>query len=252
MFTKLTTRARAFRSKWAEISLEKKLSMFVAPIFVAVATAVVVPRIAGGGGSGGDAAAARPADEQLEVSDLAVNNSAKGAKIDLAVRNIGGLVSVATKARFRILKFATMGACLPEGYLVPSHAYDLELPTENAQGKTRDVSLSQEIAANDSDRFSFDVGTDVPPSSTISYLYRLQVALFHDRKTTPVQAGEVWLAEPFPKEHWFSDPGSSGAGPPGVKECVDENKATLSAINSGSASVSPELTGFAESVGVKK
>jgi hypothetical protein len=33
---------------------------------------------------------------------------------------------------------------------------------------------------------------------------------------------------------------------------VDENKATLSAIYSGPASVSPDLAGFAESVGVEK
>ena len=252
MFTKLTARARAFRSNWAEISFEKKLSMFVAPIFVAVVTAVALPRVAGGGG--GDAASTKPSDEQLEVSDLTVDNSAEGTKIHLAVRNIGGLVSVATNARFRILKFATLGACLPEAYQLPTHTYDLVLPTENAEGKTRDVSISQEIEANDSDRFSFDVGLDEPPLSTTSYLYRLEVGLFHDRKTTPVQAGEVWLAEPFPQEHWFSVPDSLGddAFSQQVKSCVDENRANLSAIYSGSASVSPDLSGFAESVGVKK
>jgi hypothetical protein len=252
MFTKLTARARALRSKWAAISFEKKVSMFVAPIVVAVATAVILPRISGGGG--GHDVSPKPSDEQLEVSDLTVDNSSEVTKIDLAVRNIGGLVAVATKARFRILKFATLGACLPEAYLLPTHTYELVLPTEDAQGKTRDVSISQEIESNDSDRFTFDVGIDAERVSTVSYLYRLQVALFHDRKPTPIQAGEVWLAEPFPQEHWFSVPDDLGDAPEReeVEMCVDENKANLSAIYNGSASVSPELLDFAESVGLNK
>ena len=253
MFTKLTARARAFRSNWAEISLEKKLSMFVAPIFVAVVTAVVLPRVAGGGG--GDSASTKPSDEQLEVSDLAVDNSAKGTKIHVAVRNIGGLVSVATNARFRIRKFATLSTCLPQAYQLPTHTYDLVLPIENAEGKTRDVSISQEIEPNDSDRFSFDLGIDDPmPLSTTSYLYLLEVALFHDRKTTPVEAGEVWLAEPFPQKSWFSASDSPGddSFSQQVNSCVDENRANLSAIYGGSASVSPDLIGFAESVGLEK
>jgi hypothetical protein len=253
MFKRVQGWASRLRSNWATISFEKKVSMFVAPIVVAVATAVLVPRVAGGGNGGGDGEEGQAvrSNERLEVVDLGVHNSPDGTSIDLSVRNIGELVSVATSARFRIRSFAILGACLPEAYLLPTHKYPLVLPTEDAKGQTRDVKISQEIGPNEADRFTFPVTVDDPQlTSTVSYLYRIDVAVFHDRRPTPVRAGEVWLAEPFPKEHWFSLRDDLGSDPfdEEVKQCVEENKADLSAIQRGGAKSSPELMSFAQTV----
>jgi hypothetical protein len=252
----MTDRARALGAQWTNISLEKKLGMFVAPIFVAVITAVLVPRLTGGNNStaGGNNSTAGPSSEHLEVSDLSVLNSSDGPSIDISVRNTGGLVAVATRAQFRILRFAVLGACLPEAYLLPTHAYDLVLPTLDAQGKTRDVVLHQEIEPNHVDRFTFRVGVDDKQlTSTVSYLYRLEIALLHDQKPTPVRVGKVWLAMPFPQEHWFSVRDDLDASyRKEVESCVRRNRTDLSAIYREPATTSPDLTDFAESVGLKK
>src|SRR5204863_3632356 len=88
-----------------EISLEKKLAMFVAPVVVAVATGILVPVLTGAF-SGGDGAAKRSA--KLELVDLAVGGGrfqrllsgppSKLQFVDVTVRNTGDLVSVIKRA----------------------------------------------------------------------------------------------------------------------------------------------------------
>ena len=72
------------RRRFAELSLEKKLSIFFVPVFVAV-VGTLVPRFLGGGDD-------QPREENLEVVDLEAHNSTSyriSAEVRVLVRNTG-------------------------------------------------------------------------------------------------------------------------------------------------------------------
>jgi hypothetical protein len=249
--TKLVVKVRAARSKWAEISFEKKISMFVAPVVVAVVTAVILRTL---NGDDGNNPQPRPLEGGgLEVAGLAVRDSTDDTEIDVAVRNSGELVAVANRASFRITEFRTVGACLPGAYLLPSHKYELVLPVEGAKGKVLTVDISQKVEPNDADRFTFRVSVETPQlTGTTSYLYGLEILLFHDAAPKPIPAGSVVLAKPFPADDWFS---SDGRALPSelrsdVRDCAADNRADLSAILALPGARSPELLAFGEGLGL--
>jgi hypothetical protein len=67
----MDTSKRNLRQKWAEVSFEKKVSMFVAPIVVFVVTGVLIPRLLG---DDDDKPSGPTRLEQLEVVDVGVVN----------------------------------------------------------------------------------------------------------------------------------------------------------------------------------
>jgi hypothetical protein len=88
------------RKQWSEISLEKKLAMFVAPVFVAVASGILVPVLTGAFGSDGEGGGLEVVDLGVSSGEVADDPTAPvdAPVIDVTVRNSGHDVSVITGA----------------------------------------------------------------------------------------------------------------------------------------------------------
>lgn len=249
LWRKLVRAGQNLRTKWSEVSFEKKLAMFVAPVFVAVMSALLIPLVTGAGDDGDNTdderttetvstQAAKVSGTGLEVAGLAVRDDDEDTRIDMTLRNAGDGVAIANRATFRITRFRRVGACLPEAYLLPSHTYDLVLPVTRPEGKLVDVDLSQAIKPDEADRIGFRVGVDDDDlTSTMSYLYRLDVQLAHDGARAPIRAGSLVVAKPFPGAHWFEYDGSDAE----VERCVRANRAALAVVTAGEPAASPEM-----------
>jgi hypothetical protein len=95
------------------------------------------------------------------------------------------------------------------------------LPDKNAKGHVVNLDISQVLVPNKADRFAFRIGVgDGDLVSTTSYMYRLELSLFHDGQPKPIRAGTVVLGKPFPDKGWFTQNGSRD-----VERCVEENRA---------------------------
>jgi hypothetical protein len=250
----------SFRQRFAELSLEKKLSIFFVPVFAAV-VGTLVPRFLGG-----ESAPPPPAtvtedredapSENLQILDLdALNSRDKSlsygatAGLTINVRNAGDLVSVIHAAEFDVVEFQEVELCYPpEGELPISGTYELTLPSVDGSGQSFEVDVQQQIPAGAPDSFSFDVRLDdeYTPVNGDSRLYLLHASLRHDVAESPVDAGSALLALPFPGVSQFVYPASGSQG--GFvfdPECPTRNLARLQSFLALDGERSDELARFA-------
>jgi hypothetical protein len=249
----------SFRERFAELSLEKKLSIFFVPVFAAV-VGTLVPRFLGG-----DSAPPPPPtvteqreaapSENLEILDLDVLNARDEAlsygavaELRINVRNAGNLVSVIHAAEFDIAEFEEIELCLPpQGELPVSGTYELILPSVDGAGQSFEVDVQQQIPAGEPDSFSFRATLDgeYVPTNGDSRLFVLDASLRHDVEEEPVGVGKALIALPFPGESQFVSPrtGSSG-GTLFDPECPERNVARLQRFLDGDAEHSQELERF--------
>jgi hypothetical protein len=249
----------SFRQRFAELSLEKKLSIFFVPVFAAV-VGTLVPRFLSG-----ESAAPPPAtvteqhdeapSESLQILDLDVLNSRDeslgygvGAELRINVRNAGNLVSVIHAGEFDVSEFEEVELCLPpEGELPVSGTYDLTLPSVDGAGQSFEVDVQQQIPAGEPDSFSFKAHLDdeYEPTNGDSRLYVLDAFLRHDVEESRVDAGSALLALPFPGVDQFVYPSSGSIG--GIyfdPECPRRNLARLERLLALDAEHSDELERF--------
>ena len=196
------------RRQRSELAFEKKLSIVIVPVLLAlIGIAVPVLQLASGDD---DAEGERPppADSQLEVIDLAVTKGERNIEprvpqsIDLTVRNRGKLVSIVKRVDVRVRETGFVEICQAGGGLSPSKAYQLLLPPKASAGQVLESKVSQEIAPGAADRF---VEVPEPDRQLGSYLYRLDVLLEHDTAKKPMKAGTVLVSAPFmpmPQDFW--------------------------------------------------
>ena len=251
----------SFRQRFAELSLEKKLSIFFVPVFAAV-VGTLVPRFLGG--ESAPPPPPSPVTEQredapsenLEILDLDVLNSrdealsgGAGAELRINVRNAGNLVSVIHAAEFDVRDFEEVELCLPpQGELSVSGTYDLTLPSVDGAGQSFEVDVQQQIPAGEPDSFSFRATLDdeYVPTNGDSRLFVLDAFLRHDVEEERVDAGSALLALPFPDVSQFVYPSSGSSG--GLyfdPECPARNVARLQRLVDGDAEHSQELERFA-------
>ena len=252
----------SFRQRFAELSLEKKLSIFFLPVFAAV-VGTLVPRFLGG-----ESAPPPPPpiteqredapSENLEILDFDVLNSpdesldyGAGAELRINVRNSGNLVSVIHAAEFDVREFEEVELCLPpQGELPVSGTYNLILPSVDGAGQTFEVDVQQQIPAGEPDSFSFNATLDdeYVPTNRDSRLFVLDAFLRHDVEESRVDAGSALLALPFPSADQFVYPETGSIG--GLyfdPECPARNVAGLRRFldGNGNAERSQELERFA-------
>jgi hypothetical protein len=245
------------RRNWAELSFEKKLSIVVVPLLLAVISAGL-PILLSGGGDDGAMQGGETTDgprSNLEVIDLAVTSGAPRGKpeaiqkLDITVRNAGELVSVVKRLGLRIRASGLLRICQAGGGLEASEAYKVELPPRPAPGELVQTKLSQQIPPGEADRFT--IGLDVPdPARQLGdRLYRLDVLIYHDTGGRPVPAGTALVAAPYlPNDDYFwsgqINPKSDRWGEPGkgLWKCFDDNEATLKRMLALGGERSPELS----------
>ena len=234
------------RQQWREISLEKKLAMFVAPVVVAVATAIIVPRVTGsigddGGGGGGSSTAKA---EGLQVVGLDAASGPDAPSVDVTLRNTGDTVAVVTGAVLTIRDFGLVGPCVSSAALEPSAAYEVELPLDPAKGDTIAVDLSQHLPADTADRFTLRMNVRDPSLHGGPRLYALDIALRHDDAATPLDAGTAVVSVPhLPSMSFFPGNLPEGAGDdPDAADCAEENLSTYERFLALDAERPPDMT----------
>jgi hypothetical protein len=230
------------RQQWREISLEKKLAMFVAPVVVAVATAVIVPRVTGQTGGGGGGSTTKEAG--LQVVGLDVASGPDAPSVDVTLRNTGDTVSVVTGAVLTVRDFGLVGPCVSSAALEPSAAYDVELPLDPAKGETIAVDLSQQLPADTADRFTLRMNVRDPSLHGGPRLYALGIGLRHDDAATPLDAGTAVVSAPhLPATSSFPGHLPEGAdADPDAAGCAEENLSTYERFLALDAERPPEMT----------
>ena len=229
--------------------------MFVAPVFVAVTTAILVPvlsRASDDGTSDPPGPSTSGAPGGLEVVDVAVvpgrqpklltDPPGDPPVVDVTVRNVGDRVSVITGADFEILDFGLLRICQAGGGLDPTAAYDVELPADPGVDDVVQSKVSQEIRPNHADRFAFSLS--VPPSriSEGMRLYHLSVVLLHDGGER-LDGGTAVLSVPYAPDPRYFPPGNPGAErfPADVRDCYVQNESLLERFLAIDAERSPDL-----------
>lgn len=235
---------RGIAAKWAEISLEKKLSLFVAPVAIAIITGLVIPSIA-------RRINKEPEDApRLEVLDVAVGGGLGPGRfgepppelqhIDVTVRNTGKVISVVKGALFRINRFAHLEICEAGGGLEASKNYDVVLPVEPKPGQVVRTKVSQQIAPNEADRFLFKLTVPKRDLQLGKYLYEIDIGLFHDSGNQPLNAGRVLVSVPDTVSAFYFAPQlASEEGE--VGECYRSNAEKLRRMLSSKGERVPEL-----------
>lgn len=249
------------RRQWREISLEKKLGMFVAPIFVAVAAGILVPLTTGAfsGGGADDVAASQgppPREERLQVVSLSVGggdapefvDGPPGVPqfIDLTLRNTGNTVSVITGARLHVEDFALLKICEAGGGLDPTAKYDVTLPPNPTRGDAVDAKVSQQIPPNKADRFTISMNVPFRNIHDGMRLYHFSVELFHDGEQQPVNAGKAVVSVPYvPDPRYFPasfEDFDQTLEPGPVRDCYEANEAALRRFLELDSVRAPDLT----------
>ncbi len=235
------------------ISLEKKLGMFVAPLVVAIAAGVLVPLLSGAFRGDNERPTGALRSEGLEVIDLTVGagkppellaDPRAPQLLDITVRNTGQVVSVITRATFRIRNFGLLRICQAGGGLEPTENYDVTLPPSPRPGELVEAKVSQQIRPNQADRFTFRLNVPLIPMQDGMRLYQLDVALLHDRDTRPLTAGTAVVSVPFiPTDDYFLSPGTdTSLYSPEVLGCYEENEKILRRFLNLEGERSPMLT----------
>jgi hypothetical protein len=141
-----------FRKEWRGVSFEKKLTLFVAPIFVAVTSGLLLRSLTNDSGA---PVASVPKGVMLQVLKVAVDGvegTGDTPAIDITIKNTGSTIGVITGATLTVRDFARTEAYVMGETLGSSATYGLMLPPDPRSGEIIDVSVSQQLAPNSADR----------------------------------------------------------------------------------------------------
>ncbi|HVD37311.1 MAG TPA: hypothetical protein VNC15_00595, partial [Solirubrobacterales bacterium] len=106
---------------------------------------------------------------------------------------------VISSARIEILRVLPIPICFTQGGLGVSEEYGVQLPPDAAPGKTIEVPLHQQVAANEADRFRIDLGVQKSEESQDfggPYLFEVGVAIVHDGRKQPLAMGTALISVP--------------------------------------------------------
>jgi hypothetical protein len=211
-------RRRTLRRQWADVPLDRKLALFVAPVAVALVSGVAVPLLLRAASGHGQAPG-------LSVAGVHVANDPHDATIDLTISNRGETVAVIGRVDLKVLVVRKLRHCFgpyvvsPPVYLPSSHTYDSELPDRRAVVQ---IDTRQKVGPNDSDAFSLVLSNEHP----LATLYQLQLFLYHDGLERPLDAGKVILATPLPRSSDIASPVTQ----PSYGRCLAENRHILNSV----------------------
>lgn len=256
--------AKGLRGKWRELSFEKQLSILLAPLLVALVSGLIIPRV--------NELFTREPESHLEVVDLVVHNrvakyrfvESRGdvqtkdsvPSIEVILHNTGNRRSVVTRAAFTIHNLVNIEPCYSRrSDLTISSSYDIELPTRPRIGQTIEIPVSQQLGADEADRFAFRLGSPIhhhfPGVLRGAFVYRLGVSLSHDNEKDPLNVGTVVISVPgLPGALWTkaAQASSDMSTHPPVKRCLQSNTSAVRSILVLSGERSRELTELSASL----
>jgi hypothetical protein len=113
------------------------------------------------------------------------------ATLSIAILNTGHSRSVVTRIHLTVVNSMVVEPCDVEGGLEVSGSYDIELPDESPVGTEFSVPISQQVAADEADRFIVRIGLKTNSLTPIWPFYRLKVALEANGNPTRIPVGTV-------------------------------------------------------------
>jgi hypothetical protein len=182
-----------------------------------------------------------PKTARLEVVDIIVTGGQRQVMesdpagvpqtIDVTLRNVGETASVIKRALFTVRAFDRVKVCEGGGPMEPTEQYDLMLPQAPKIGETIELKVSQQIAPDEADRFTFRLGVRNYQLVDGAYFYQLDVFLAYDTAPQPLRAGTVVVAVPYTpdvRDFWegLSPPSSFDPGYRPVEQlpCYGQNR----------------------------
>jgi hypothetical protein len=222
------------QQKWRGLSFEKKLSIVVAPLLIALVSGIAIPVI-------NDALKKDPAPN-LRVIDLVVRNGSdyqEKPSVEITLHNRGNQRSIVKRVLFRIVDFAHLPTCATAGELQASKQYEVLLPTQPKKDEVVQGNISQQLAGDEADRFVFRF--DLPAEyienegEDLHNIYLLDITLVHDDDAF-LHVGRSIVsapAAPYPEATWLHDPREAAVianYDPRVISCYESNIASLKRI----------------------
>lgn len=236
-------------SKWRELSFEKKLSIVVVPVVLAVLSLIVPALI--------DLAKPAPTP-RLKVADVVVRDGnlvpETAPQVEIIVRNVGDRLAVLTRATITIKASVLLQPCAGEGAIDISGRYDVVLPGEPRPGQQLEVPISHQVDPDGVDRFAlrFALHPDVLSvgNESTSAFYQLGLTLIHD-DAKRLEAPDVIVAVPTtPYKGWPSsdeDAFNSGANfSPTYVRCERDRKVRAAQFLSRTGKRSEQLVALTE------
>jgi hypothetical protein len=243
--------ATGLRQQWRGIDLEKKLSIIVIPVTLAVAGFLAQRFLMG------DSTPPRKESLQIVGDPVVLNDTTKErgygqtAQVEVRLRNTGTVGAYLHKAQFRVARFVPSEICAPpQGEVAVSARYPVVLPGNPTAGQLVERPINQEVKAGDPDRFAFDMLVDIESSRHARSaapvgapgLYLLDISVYHDDSEEPVPAGQALVAIPFPRtEQFVYHDGLIAAGLLVDPECPERNLRRLRSMLQTTGIRSPEL-----------
>jgi hypothetical protein len=161
-------------------------------------------------------------------------------KITFQIRNTGNQLAVIHQASLRVLEFESLPICLSQGELPITGQYKADMPASTSPGTVISIPISQQIGPDSADSFALSIRGPFPKNVTIS-VYRVDMSLFYDNVSTPVDAGPTIFSLPLdPNNQWVwtredqatrgGDIETMGFAFPQVSRCLIENSNNLEKI----------------------
>src|SRR5262245_38704444 len=200
-----------------------------------------------------------PKTARLEVVDTVVTGGQQQVRvsdppsvpqtIDVTLRNVGDTTSVVKRALFTVRAFDRVKVCEAGGPMEPTKQYDLMLPQAPNIGQTIELKVSQQIAPDEADRFTFSLGVRDHQLEDGAFIYQLDVLLAYDTAAQPLRAGTVVVAAPYTpqtQDFWEGEapPGSFDPAYKPVEQlpCYGQNRQAYLRMLALDAARVPELT----------
>jgi hypothetical protein len=238
-------RVRRLRAKWAAVPFEAKLAMFVAPVFVSVASALILRFVVNENNSApssGEASirSTEPSRPVLRATLNVVNGPEGPTAVDVVVHNLGRQRVAIPRADVRVRDLLVIRRCVDPGHKPPlTGTVDVELPTVRAKGDVIPLNVGRVENPDEEDSFRLAVGTTGAVNPDRPHFYVLDLT-FTAEGGAVLKAGSFVVAIPFPKGLWlFTAPRPPAEEP--IATCLARNRKALASVFERAATASPAL-----------
>ena len=118
-------------------------------------------------------------DSLLQLVDIGFIETGQFPQIDIKIRNIGGKVAFLKRVDFEIKRVWILQPVFHPLAVPISWNYDIALPTRKSSSPIP-KSISQSVAPNEVDRFTFTLGNDNNSGYPESYIFQIVLRIIYD------------------------------------------------------------------------
>ncbi len=163
----------------------------------------------------------------LRLVDVAIVDTDEFPKLDIKTRNTGREVVFLKRVQFRVYTVWSLRPPILPAQVPASWNYNVLLPPTGFP-YTESVDISQSVAPNAVDRFTFTLGHEGAPLGEVyeEFVYHMTLLIVYDEDDKTVQSKDVLLLMPSGTELL----GSYSPGGKFAEECTEHNRQVLSEV----------------------